>query len=192
MEKPHSFKEMIEGLISDSLSGNAVVFDDGASKKILSYDDLTKKIKEIVSEIAEYLCEGDYVGVQARNSLDTICILLSLLKIKAVFCPINLEESHSNNLNRLFKSIGIKLWFVSRKHLDANSNLQDLLKNKQLVIHQIRCLNDMVILDFSSKESVLPLNRHGIELVVTSSGSTGLQKVIKVPGKCILPNIVDL
>ena len=189
MEVTDGLRAIIHDFINVCPSGIAVVYDDMASQEKISYKALSDKIKEVSAEISEYLNEGDYVCIHAQNSLEMICVLFSLIVEKAVCCPLDLSE---NDVFQVLVASSVKFAIVSDKILCANHDLKELLEKHALIVHPITCLSDLVFVEIASKEMPSCLREQGIDFVVSSSGSTGHQKVIRVPGKCILPNISDL
>lgn len=186
-----SLSQLIADVFDEIPSGDAIVLDDLTSKEVLSYSELCQRIETISSEILEFVSEGDHIGVHAKNSIDIICILFSVLKIRAVFCPLGLDGC-AEKTRDLFQAVGIQHLIVSKEHLESSNYLKGLMSNGTLKTHPLSCLKSFVVLRFTARTPPQDSKNRKIEFVVTSSGSTGPHKVIKVPGKCIIPNIRDL
>ena len=190
MEPPDSLKDIIDGFINACPSGTAIVFDDMESQQKLSYKALSQKVKEIVTEMATFFKEGDYAGIHAQNSSEVICMLFSLLKLKVICYPFNLSVSESRIYEFLQES-GVKFAIINNHFVGTNNYMKELTEKGDLTIQPLKCLKDLVFVEISSKKKSCQ-SKHNIEFVVASSGSTGHKKVIRVPGRCILPNVIDL
>ena len=189
MTSADSLGEIIDGFITNCPSGTALVFDDIASTKMLSYRDLAKKIEEIVAEIKEYVDEGDYIGLDAQNSMEIVIMLFALIKLKLVCYPLKLD-GHERTICEVLQANSVRYAIVC-----SQTGHHPFTKHRgkhRLIWHPLKCLKGLVFVEIHFQNIVPCLCREDAEFVVTSSGSTGQQKVIKVPGKCIVPNITDL
>ena len=190
MESTESLKDIIDEFLNASPLGTAIVFDDMESQEKLSYNAMSQKVKEIIAEITKFFKEGDYAGIHAQNSLEIICVLFSLLKLKVVCCPFNLS-AHESKVLGFLRTSDVRFAIVSSHLVGTNNFMKELTEKGELIIQPLKCLRDLVLVEITSKKTSC-LNKHNIEFMIASSGSTGHQKVIRVPGKCILPNITDL
>ena len=191
MTSAKSLGEIIDSFITKCPSGTALVFDDMASTKVLSYRDLAKKIKEIVAEITEYVNEGDYIGLDVQNSMEVVVILFAFLKLKLVCYPLKLD-GHERTICEVLQASGVRYAIVCSQAECGHHVFTKHTEKQKLTWHPLECLRGLVFVEIPLQSIVPCLCKEDIEFVVTSSGSTGQQKVIKVPGKCIVPNIQDL
>jgi amino acid adenylation domain-containing protein len=127
--------EMIELQTAQTPNNIAIYFQDNK----FTYEEVNKKANYLAQNLVhEGVRKGDYVPVIMKRSPELIISLLSIMKVGAVFVPIDIQwhkdkiknailKCNNNivlsNTEPLYSQIGIKTIFVSVEQLEMDENL---------------------------------------------------------------------
>lgn len=143
-----------------------------------TYKDLIKISKDVIALISNYAGPNEIVGIffsEVRKS-SSLVLILSILNKSCGFCFIN------NSSNRLLQET--RLIFGSENSLNRAGNFQEL--------ESIKILNQEIQLLLNLDHQVSRTFFENIAYMITTSGSTGLEKIVRVPFSSIMPNILQL
>ncbi len=175
-------------------NNTAIIYDNSYKKQeTISYDKLFELITKCGKELQMHCKCNACVGIDTTSTnIDTIVAFLSLVNIKAIACPLDLQ-GESEQAKKLIKTLNITCVLVNSVNLQSK-NVKQLILSEKWSVDNLSILEENLVLckRDSSECEIADNNELGIEFVVQSSGSTGPSKTIKVPGQCIYPNILDL
>lgn len=155
------------------------------TSKTIKYKELLNQVLIIKDLIAgeNILQECQTIGIYSTNRSNGIVLLLAILEAGFAFCFLNQNEK-PENLNEL----GIKYFFsdqlINGRHLEKKAT-SEVWGQKT---YFYKCNNSCNIRNY--KDNGDALSR--ICYTVTTSGSTGKRKIVRVTAKALRPNIVDL
>ena len=188
-----SLNDVIRHVLTIQTTESAIIYDDIASKQIVSYKQLSEIILEGTNELAKHCKEREVVGVSSESPLAALYLFLSVIKIKAVACTLVVPDDAEQFIETCIK-FHIKHMIIGQNSIKDIPELRHQLKRYNAFVKPLKISDsNLAIITFQTiKSRSLSLRENGIEFIVASSGSTGTPKMIKVPGKCIMPNILDL
>ena len=188
-----TLNDIIRHVLNIQATDSAIVYDDIASKQIVSYKQLSEIILEVTNDLAKHCKEREVVGISSESSLAALYLFLSVIKIKAVACTLVVPDDAEKFIESCIR-FHIKHIVIGETSIKNVPHLMYQLKRHNASVYPLQILNgNLAIITFQPIKSRNPcLRKNGIEFMVASSGSTGMPKMIKVPGKCIMPNILDL
>ena len=148
---------------------------ENADKIALKYHDKTvtyKELDEKSNKVARYLInegvnKGDYVGVIAKRSIETIVNLLGILKSGAAYIPVD-PEYPIERINYIKDKSNCKL-FLSKESYEENN-----------------------ISKYSSKKVDIKVTNTDMAYVIFTSGSTGMPKGVKIAHGAAANTILDI
>ncbi|TSN30202.1 Acyl-CoA synthetase family member 4 [Bagarius yarrelli] len=190
----------------------AAIFDTGASPAVcLSYDELVALGNELCRNLQEAVEENNQlIGVFCDVDMFLPVWIFGVLQVPAAYVPLDpvapplltiriMDRCHlefcliQSTLLQQFQSVfssllsvqviavwsAVKLTLVKLKNLQVRYNppLQTKQEDKQ---------------HLSTKDCEKKDQAEQLAYVLHTSGTTGLPKIVKVPHKCIVPNIVEL
>ena len=173
-------------------NGVALIYDDSHRKTEITYSQLCRSIEETSVELGKYCQPREYIGVDATVSLEAITVLLSIVNIRALFCPLDLVNAFNQAIT-MCNTLNIATLIIHNRALNSAAGLQDWLSTNCKQVYSLSNTNSSVsVIKLNHSAKPLEAACKEVEFVVQSSGSTGSAKIIKVPGKCIYSNIKDL
>ncbi|XP_071951256.1 beta-alanine-activating enzyme-like [Antedon mediterranea] len=148
-----------------------------------TYSKLSELSKVIASVLRQYSCIGKFIGIIASPSIHIPAIILGILNAPACFVPVDLLPDTALN------SLGIDYMICTNR--DSRIILERFhmkhVESPALVPYQLVLM--MRTTNITQLES-----KHNCQIAYAmhTSGSTGTPKVVRVPHKCIVPNIMSL
>jgi len=162
--KNKTIVDLFEEQVAKTPNNIAVVFQ----KYTLTYKELNEKANQLANSISsKYIInKGDVVGVFLPKSDIGIIATLALLKLGAVYLPIDTNYPQER-IDYLIKDSGLKLLISDRAEL-KNDNC-DLLN-----------VNLVDLEDYSNENTNTAISPKDLAYVIYTSGSTGLPKGVMV------------
>ena len=186
-----SLHSLVKETLQTRSTNTALIFDNFLSKDVITYKALSKIIHHISSELSVYCNEGDYICIDINSTDKSLYAFLSVILIKAVACPLSISKDTKKSLQLCYKH-GFKFIIIEKQMLETDSGMRSLVTLQEVNVHPLKTLENMALLEIPCGRIDKEHNPNGIEFMISSSGSTGLPKAIRVPGKCIVPNILSL
>ena len=201
----------LEELFCDSAKlhphNTAVRCDDGSSIEEFTYKELAKRSTEIASCLqGELTRANEIVGIYCRQSVGLPVCILGVLHAGSAFAPIDLKWPPKLVADFLTK-LRIKLILVDIQlastfckalaslghwHMGYGHEFKDKPELLQfgLCIAKVYASSEAPMT--TSDNSVSTSNPFQFAYVMQTSGTTGGPKTVKVPHRCIVPNIISL
>ena len=184
-------------------SNIAVTFNSGNTKEHVTYQELDLKASK-VAEFLNTLCEDhEVIAVYCKQSIGFVTCILGVLKHKSCFAPIDLNWP-PNAICSFLSKLNVSLVLVDKELLEPFQ--QCLLEwshrssrdyEVKVIKNEILNANGFLLVHVKManvKLEALHVNTKSLSLayVMQTSGTTGEPKAVKVPHRCIAPNITDL
>lgn len=136
----------------------------------ITYKELIIKTNKICSYLKEAgVGQGDIVGVLLNRSIETVNIIISIIKAGAAYLP--LDPSHPQDRNAyIIEDSNIKLLIA-----DGNLGLDNLGGDLKIIN-----VEDIDVEKFSGEDNQLELNSESLAYVIYTSGSTGKPKGVEI------------
>lgn len=165
--------------ITEQYGENIAIVD---LEKRIPYSSLDKLSESFAAYLTEELglLNGDRVGLFMDKSVESIIIILGILKAKLIYVPINPTDA-SERINHILLDAAIKVIFTDTKY---SKSLQKLITPSMRVITEVP--------DYKKIQSLPPAKRFSrpdvdsLAYIFYTSGSTGLPKGVMVSYKGIL------
>ncbi|KAL0102094.1 hypothetical protein PUN28_018561 [Cardiocondyla obscurior] len=161
------------------LDKSAIEYHDLENVKIIKYKEL-KAAKETVSSHLKCINCPEFIGIDFEVSKYCVpSLMLGILNSGHAFFNIPTDPLAWTEL----------LTSVNAKYIFARST-----KSNRKIICQFDIHGELIYLTklIDIEENINNRKWYRFAYAITTSGSTGVPKVIKVPHSCILPNITDL
>ncbi|XP_047113580.1 beta-alanine-activating enzyme isoform X1 [Schistocerca piceifrons] len=143
------------------------------------------KICEFLSEIDQ---EGCFVGI-LMDRVPLLCsVVLGVLKKRLAFAFIDDKSSCQRNLS-FVRKLNIR-WIISTSDVSQTRLLKYARLNKSITL----CGSTIYLWDIGSEAIINQPklhNKFSYAYAVQTSGTTGKPKIVKVPHRCVIPNILD-
>lgn len=195
--KPYSvslpLQHYFEKCVEEHSSTTAVVFRDGHVEARLSYLQVSQLAHELCAKIKQAgVSEDTVVAVLCRSSVYVPPIILGVLKASCAFTFLDIQHQEERFRN-LKNSSSVSLILAE----EAFHKKSPLLESGDWKTVDKLWDNAYVLLaephePRADSEKATPLPGHKIAYVMQTSGTTGEPKTVKVPHRCIVPNILHL
>ncbi|XP_049810862.1 beta-alanine-activating enzyme isoform X3 [Schistocerca nitens] len=143
------------------------------------------KICEFLSEIDQ---EGCFVGI-LMDRVPLLCsVVLGVLKKRLAFAFIDDKSPCQRNLS-FVRKLNI-CWIISTSDVSQTQLLKYARLNKSIIL----CGSTIYLWDIGSEAIINQPklhNKFSYAYAVQTSGTTGKPKIVKVPHRCVIPNILD-
>lgn len=167
------------------LDNDAIVYyNEKECCTTIKYKDLLKQIIRIgviLDQENVSRNDSDVIGIFCKKSPESVAFALAALESEHGFCYLSSENLSGNELDEL----GVHYFFSEFEHSTCDCRSSFELFGTIYRLYKVANKSMQKIDDYGVK-----LNR--ICYTVTTSGSTGKRKIVRVPFKCIRPNLVDL
>lgn len=173
--------------LTEFLDNEAIVYyDEKESCTIVKYEDLLKQIIKIGLVLdQENLSrnEASVIGILCTKSPASVAVASAILEAGFGFCNLSSENISNNELD----DFGIKYFFSDFQCASIYNcrNSFDLF-GKTIRLYKTTSQHPAKL--FDDKGDILSR----ICYICCTSGSTGKRKIVRVPFKCIKPNVVSL
>ncbi|XP_037031308.1 beta-alanine-activating enzyme isoform X2 [Bradysia coprophila] len=179
--------------------GRAIIWQSSnQDQEQFSYDELIKASKIVETTIRECTRNGqNNIGVLLNHSAEIVPVIIGILDASATFCCLNETQSPDElkEMIDLFRcNIGIadESFVLTHKEYEALKEIN--VFNKSLVV--IRLSVDNLPTGNNPPRNIV----EGNDLLLSSkpmfccstSGTTGKPKLVNVPFKCLMPNVMSL
>eukprot|EP00106_Octopus_bimaculoides_P004599 XP_014772041.1 PREDICTED: acyl-CoA synthetase family member 4-like [Octopus bimaculoides] len=163
----------------------AVIYDDELENSVITYNDLHKLSKQIATILRNYGFDDEIIGICMHTNETTPAILLGILQVPAAFYFF--EPGAEKFILKALKSLNSAVVVVDISYLKDIENILFLLNPEVLVL--IPEWQLIVI-----KLNGVNRQKYSIHLAycISTSGSTGVPKIVRVPHKSIVPNVIHL
>jgi len=182
-------------------SNIAVTFNSGNTEEHVTYQELDLKASQ-VAEFLNTLCEDhEVIAVYCKQSIGFVACILGVLKHKSCFAPIDLNWP-PNAICSFLSKLNVSLVLVDKELLEPFQ--QCLLEwshrssrdyEVKVIKNEILDANGFLLVKMANVQlEALHVNNKSLSLayIMQTSGTTGEPKAVKVPHRCIAPNITDL
>ncbi|XP_033107191.1 beta-alanine-activating enzyme-like [Anneissia japonica] len=158
-----------------------------------TYADVSELSNIVASVLKDINCSRKFIGVISSTSIHIPAIILGILKLPACFVPVGFQANTALN-EFIFSKLNIEHVICMKR--DSPQFIEKL--GKQLNFH---CLDtpalfpyQLVVLKQMSQASdhKQEQDNAGIAYAMHTSGTTGRPKIVRVPHRCIVPNIISL
>ncbi|CRL01498.1 CLUMA_CG014304, isoform A [Clunio marinus] len=162
-------------------------YSSAETSDLIKYKDLLKQILKvglIVEEENLLNTESVAIGILCKKNPSAVTLALAAIEADFAFCFITKDDLTPDEL----KKLGIKYIFSDESLY--NENTIALRKSFDIFGKKIR-LYSANVNDIKTYNDVNdPMNQ--ICYVITTSGSTGQRKIVRVTFNCITPNVISL
>ena len=178
----------------------AATFNSGIVKKDTTYRELDARASN-VAEYLDILCERkEKIVIYSKQSIGLVACVLGVLKSGSCFAPVDLNWPPDMICKFLLK-LDVSLVLVEKDLLESFQSISSQWKTYfprefkvELITNRDLDASGFIIArkvfefkgDTESKE---PLD---LAYIMQTSGTTGEAKAVRVPHKCIVPNISNL
>ena len=178
----------------------AATFNSGIANEHTTYRELDSRASK-VAEFLGILCEGkEVIAIYSKQSIGLVACILGVLRRKSCFAPVDLNWPPDMICKFLLK-LNVSLVLVDKDLLESFQNISSQWKTNllseskvELITNQVLDANGFIIarklIEFKGEIE----NKEALDLayIMQTSGTTGEAKAVKVPHRCIVPNITDL
>lgn len=178
----------------------AVTFNSGMATEHITYRELDAQASQ-VADCLGTLSEGqEIIAIYSKQSIGLVACLLGVLKCEGCFAPIDLNWPQDMVCKFLLK-LNVNLVLVDKDLLEKFQKSLSLWKGLlpsgchfEINRNQVLDTNGFLLVrkPFEFKEDTTNTESLGLAYVMQTSGTTGDAKAVKVPHRCIVPNITDL
>lgn len=178
----------------------AVTFNSGMATGHITYRELDAQASQVTDYLST-LCEGqEVIAIYSKQSIGLVACLLGVVKCDGCFAPIDLNWPQDMVCKFLLK-LNVNLVLVDKDLLEKFQKCLSLWKSLlpsgfqvELIRNQVLDTNGLILVrkPVEFKEDTANTESLGLAYVMQTSGTTGDAKAVKVPHRCIVPNITDL
>jgi amino acid adenylation domain-containing protein len=168
-----SFVKMLDTRFNENV---ALVFDT----QEWTYAKLIQRVREVMHDLnkrEESIRSGEVVIQICLKGVDMIVGIMSLFYSRGVYCPFHPKDP-LDRLEQIIKQTGCTKIFTVRSE---ESKLSKLKKVSVICLDQIQSIDDMNCFDLG--EGLRP---HDIAYLISTSGSTGLPKLVSIEWNSVL------
>ncbi|KAK6173896.1 hypothetical protein SNE40_017271 [Patella caerulea] len=167
----------------------AVTYDDGKIKSSLTYGELWSRAEQISSIIRSHVTSNRVIGVCIEPTINLPSILLSVLQTSCSFYPFMYDGR--NSVSRVLNQLQVNFLLVQSEHLQKLEAL--MTENKAVIIPSAELYQyNLVLIALYRHHVTSSVDQSDLAYCITTSGTTSLPKIVCVPHRCILPNILAL
>ncbi|VDH90281.1 acyl-CoA synthetase [Mytilus galloprovincialis] len=167
----------------------AVVYDDRQMTVTMTYNQVMIIAGKICSLIAGQTEPPDVIGLCLEPNQFVPAVLIGVLKSGNAF--LNFTASGIGYLQNVLEQLKVNILFIQCSNLKALELLlfQHVQYDTEIIHSDI--LQDLDIVLVKLNRPQLPkTERTYLAYCITTSGTTGTPKIVKVPHSCIVPNIL--
>ncbi|XP_076071400.1 beta-alanine-activating enzyme-like isoform X2 [Mytilus galloprovincialis] len=167
----------------------AVVYDDRQMTVTMTYNQVMIIAGKISSLIAGQTEPPDVIGLCLEPNQFVPAVLIGVLKSGNAF--LNFTASGIGYLQNVLEQLKVNILFIQSSNLKALELLlfQHVQYDTEIIHSDI--LQDLDIVLVKLNRPQLPkTERTYLAYCITTSGTTGTPKIVKVPHSCIVPNIL--
>ncbi|NGT50329.1 amino acid adenylation domain-containing protein, partial [Clostridium perfringens] len=175
-------KENIISLLENKIQNNkekvAIVY----GKESLTYEELGRKINSFSSILVEQgVKPGDIVAVLDEISINTIVEMISIMKIGAIYLPID-KELPKDRIKYMLDSSNSNLLLIN-----GQVDFYDFDKSYKLYFIKEKDFNKSTIKNINHS-----VNRNDLAYIIYTSGTTGNPKGVMIEHKSLINQILGL
>lgn len=178
----------------------AATFNSGIVKEHTTYRELDARASK-VADCLNNLSEGqEIIAIYSKQSIGLVACVIGALKCGSCFAPVDLNWPPDMICKFLLK-LNVSLVLVEKDLLESFQNI--LLQWKTYFPRKLKVelitKQDLDASGFILARKVFEFNgdtenKEPLDLayIMQTSGTTGEAKAVKVPHKCIVPNVTEL
>ncbi|MBL6449163.1 amino acid adenylation domain-containing protein [Fulvivirga sp. 29W222] len=146
-------------------------------EQTVRYKDLAVQADQLAHHLKDYfqVNAGDRVGVVANKNINTIVAFLAIIKLRAVYMPLD-GNSGEHQWEQMLED-------TKPKVILSEASFHDKLENKgipALILDQVEYSSD-------TKPQIIPENLPGdVAYIIFTSGSTGKRKGVEITHKALI------
>ncbi|CAC5424392.1 AASDH [Mytilus coruscus] len=164
----------------------AVIYDDGKVSVGLAYNQVMILASKISSLIECHTESPDVIGVCLEPNQYVPAVLIGVLKSGNAF--LNFTASSKGYLQNVLEKLKVNILFVQLSNLKALEKLLFQFSTEIISNDTLQHLN-MVLIKLN-RPQYPRTERTSLAYCITTSGTTGTPKIVKVPHNCIVLNIL--
>ncbi|XP_064636646.1 beta-alanine-activating enzyme-like [Lineus longissimus] len=184
MSTIHSLVSDAAGVWSEHI---ATIFDDGETVSLLTYGELTKEVHQFSDVLKQHIETSDVVALCVITMEKVPVYLLGIMASSAAFFYINPDDlNHPAYYRDILRKLHVRFFLMDSTCLEVQW-IQELLP--VIIPNLLLSELGLVLLHLPNvprEECDIPL-----AYAITTSGTTGVPKIVRVPHKCIIPNLLD-
>ncbi|XP_074651678.1 beta-alanine-activating enzyme-like [Tubulanus polymorphus] len=168
----------------------AITYTNGVSQCCMTYSQLLQNAQSIKDALCLEIRDHEMVAFIVSDAGPVaVSLILGVLKLPAAFIFLDKNNSSDYQLN-LIKRLQIRFLVVDIECIELS-----WIQNSNTTAIEVDYLKHLgvVLLKFgtSGVSSITKNRNQNIAYAITTSGTTGEPKIVRVPHSCIVPNILD-
>ena len=198
MEKGTTLHGLFNQAASSYPNNVAVTYTDGIKQDDYTYHELNTTACQISSCLQKFWkLDNLIVGIYSRHIPGLTACLLGILKMSAAFAPIGLDwpsqmaKEFLESLHTQLRCILVDVVVLEKFKPILQLMEKDSQRKFKVAEDTILSSNGFVLL-VAHEFSFTPIHSQSLAYVMQTSGTTGQPQIVKVPHKCIVPNITSL
>ncbi|XP_063415169.1 beta-alanine-activating enzyme-like isoform X2 [Mytilus trossulus] len=164
----------------------AVIYDDRQMSVAMTYNQVIIMAGKISSLIAGHTEPPDVIGLCLEPNQFVPAVLIGVLKSGNAF--LNFTASSIGYIQNVLEQLKVNILFIQSSNLKALEQL--LFKYNSEIIHSDILQDLHMVFVKLNRPQLLKTERTSLAYCITTSGTTGKPKIVKVPHRCIVPNIL--
>ncbi|KAK7097519.1 hypothetical protein V1264_004482 [Littorina saxatilis] len=187
-----SLLELVEEQVERTPDVVAVIYDEGEERCCvrITYQEMWQRACQISMELQKNTVENETVGVCAEPGINLPSTLLGIMKASSAYFPFG--QDGAGFVKQSLAKLGVKHLLLD---VSSFQRIRPMLLKFQTTVLQS---TELQYLGFylvrlqpltGGEEHVQHVS--GLAYCITTSGTTGTPKIVRVPHSCIAPNVSD-
>ena len=202
MDDAETLDSMFENSSRSRPNNIAVAFNSGTTRKHATYEELDVQASKVADFLGTLCEEQEVIAVYSKQSIGLVACILGVLRHKSCFAPIDLNWPPDTICSFLSK-LNVSLVLVDKELLESfqscllpwkhGSAGHECIRNEVLDANGFLLVRKLLgVKQDSPRQDAAYTQSPSLAYVMQTSGTTGDPKAVRVPHRCIVPNITDL